>query len=602
MPIVSPSVRNAVPAAGSTGVFIARLVWTVIVTSSVVRIWVIARSFFWQDDYIHIWRAWNAPASDLILQNWNGHVEPGSMTAIWLMTTWWPQNWLPAATVLIALSLALPTVFWLSLRRLYGVGLPAAVAAMLFAAWPGLLVIESWLSAGLELFWLLFCLLTIYAFAAQWRRPGYWGSIFIVLGCAFSERALFTLGLLVTALLLQAEGGLTSRLRTVWRRWKQSLQPLLIVTAVLGVVLVVVSRQHTERSAPLATAEWLGGIAEAGMNGALRGVSGLPQRWGTVRGTFPLAPPAWEVVALLVLVLLAMVAAWRTDRHQTGVSLLIVAAWCVVEPVLVITARSAFISEVGAVALTDPRYAVVGTLALLFCVAAWRPGSVTVPVRRIAVAVVVIALLGSAVNALRIGAVVDGAQSRSWLARARSAFVGEGKPAMVSTPSPPFMLNTFFFGVDAAGEQIDLGTTRTLLDVGRATPRFNVATGVPVGVSNSGRSGLVDVSPVRSRTSEGFGADCSVRVADAWTRVPMSPSGLGNPILAIDLLARGPVQISARGERWEQALTIEPGLRTAWFFPAPGPFDGFSLRVVSTDQSLCVGSARAGQPFVAEPQ
>ena len=38
------------------------VVWAAIVVTTAVRALLIMRSFFWQDDYIHIWTAWNAPA------------------------------------------------------------------------------------------------------------------------------------------------------------------------------------------------------------------------------------------------------------------------------------------------------------------------------------------------------------------------------------------------------------------------------------------------------------------------------------------------------------------------------------------------------------
>jgi hypothetical protein len=78
----------------------------------------------------------------------------------------------------------------------------------------------------------------------------------------------------------------------------------------------------------------------------------------------------------------------------------------------------------------------------------------------------------------------------------------------------------------------------------------------------------------------------------------MSPAGLGNPILSVDVLARQVVQIDVRGENWEQSLMLEPGLRTAWFFPSAGEFEGFDIRVVTPGSTVCVGGARAGSARV----
>jgi hypothetical protein len=371
-----------------------------------------------------------------------------------------------------------------------------------------------------------------------------------------------------------------------------------LTTAVLGGVLGTLSRQHQERTVALTLGEWVAALGQAGFNGVLRGLSGLPHSWGEVRGTFALAPAVWQVILLAVVSVVLLVLAWRADREQALVSAVVVAGWCLVEPTLVLLARSAFVSEVGTIALTDVRYAVPGTVALLLCLGAWprdRAPQIGGWVRPLTVGLL---LVGGLANLVRVHSVVDGGESREWFANAREAFVGPGKPPLASSPSPPGMLNTFFFGLDDNGAQVELGTTRTLLDVGDAVPVFNAASDLALGVDSGGRAGLVDVSPVRSSTRLGFGHDCSKRVGAAWVRVPMSPAGLGNPILSVDVLARQVVQIDVRGENWEQSLMLEPGLRTAWFFPSAGEFEGFDIRVVTPGSTVCVGGARAGSARV----
>jgi hypothetical protein len=161
------------------------------------------------------------------------------------------------------------------------------------------------------------------------------------------------------------------------------------------------------------------------------------------------------------------------------------------------------------------------------------------------------------------------------------------------------MLGTLFFGVDAQGDQFEFGTTRTLLGVGERRPQFNVPTDFPLGADDDGRPAVVDAFPVKSSTPEGFGADCSVIVGEKWTTVPMSQTSLGNPILGVDLLADNPAVVQVRAGGWNQTLSIATGLRTAWFFPDPGPFADFEIRALSPASSkVCVGRARAGQPFV----
>ena len=92
-------------------------VWLAIGVTAAVRLWVIWGSFFWQDDYVHIWTAWNAPPADLILQNWNGHREPLAFGAQWLLARAAPQVWWPAALLLSVIAVGGTMGFWLMLRR-----------------------------------------------------------------------------------------------------------------------------------------------------------------------------------------------------------------------------------------------------------------------------------------------------------------------------------------------------------------------------------------------------------------------------------------------------------------------------------------------------
>lgn len=106
-------------------------VWVILGVTSAVRLWVIWGSFFWQDDYIHIWTAWNASASELILQNWNGHREPASFAVQWLLARAAPQVWWPAALLLSVIAVGTSAMFWLMLRRWGGATPGTATATIL---------------------------------------------------------------------------------------------------------------------------------------------------------------------------------------------------------------------------------------------------------------------------------------------------------------------------------------------------------------------------------------------------------------------------------------------------------------------------------------
>lgn len=573
------------------------VIGAILITTGI-RTSLIARSFFWQDDYVHAWKAWNLTPGELIFQIWNGHFEVGSMSVLWLTARLWPQEWLPAALYLTALSILLPVLFWLAISRLCGPTKPAVLALILFCVWPGLALPETWFSAGLELTWLAFGLATIYVFAAGWRRAGAWGSVFVILGYGFSERVVFTLPLVFTAMVLVADGGVVSRVRHVWASRRQAWLLLLSTTAVVAVIAAVMGRQDPQTHAQLTVAQWAAGYRHAVVDGVLRGVGGWPVTWGDGRGTFPEAPAVWQSAVIVLCAITLLVIAFRANRQQALVISAVLAPWLLLEPTLVMTSRSMFLTMVGPVMMMDARYLVPGSVALLLCIAAWRGNSRT-PTEGVAVRLgATLAVVGALMGLAGIGPMVDASASRVWLANAKRAFVGPDVPPSVSNGSPGFMLGTLFFGFDAEGDEFEFGTTRTLLDVGEQRPRFNVPTVFPLGAGDDGRPAIVDAFPVKSSTPEGFGADCSVVVDHEWTTVPMSHAGLGNPILGVDLLPDAPVVVEVRAANWSQSLSVSPGLKTAWFFPDPGPFADFEIRVVSGDSTVCVGRARAGQPFV----
>jgi hypothetical protein len=285
------------------------------------------------------------------------------------------------------------------------------------------------------------------------------------------------------------------------------------------------------------------------------------------------------------------------------VTLVAVGLWVLAEPFLVMLTRSEFLNTGSLLLLADSRFSVAAGLSVLLGVAAW-PGNKSVDRNSnsglicslSSAAVVTLALL----ELVAIVRMTDGAASRHWLSEARVSFLGDNSPALVSTASPGFMLNSFFLATDEKGNQYEQGTTRTLLAVGDEQPVFGKPTDLPVGADNFGKPSLVKVFPVRSETPTGFGENCSVRVDDEWLYVGMPATGLGNPVLSIDVLSFASSTAEVRIGEWRQSLRVTPGLRSLYFFPEPGAFEGFEIRAMEPGSEICIGSARAGQPFVEE--
>jgi len=439
------------------------LVWAVIGLTCAVRVQVIWGSFFWQDDYIHIWTAWNAPAGDLIGQNWNGHREPASFAVQWLLARMAPQVWWPAACVLSVIAVATTVGFWLMLRRWGGVTPATAAAAILFAAWPATMLPQSWLSAGLETVPL------VLMFAAGWilARPGRWAPVVVgTLAAAawlFHERAGYFLPVLLAVAVFFGGG----------RAWRENRSSWLVLAAVTLVALGV--RALDDLPGRASGASVPGSAWYAGPGSVLRSVLG----WLPYDGRTPVPVDAglWALAVLVVWMVVVLIGLSLDPRHTLLVGA-VVLAFLAVEVLSFVTLRGGF---AGSVLAADPRFTLITGTVLLAGLGSfeigWRP-------------VVWLATGLAAVGCWsmwRIGAPTD--PGRDWLAAARQV-----RGDLAPTPSPPAMLGHFFFTTEPP--VYELGTTRTLLQVGPQPARFPERTTAPWQVDGSGRAGPLRFTPL----------------------------------------------------------------------------------------------------------
>lgn len=567
------------------------IVWGTIAVTTIVRAVVITRSFFWQDDYIHIWTAWNAPAEDLILQEWNGHRQPLTFAVMWVLARLWPQIWLPSAFTLVLLAAALPVTFWLAVRGLLGAKWPAVIATVGFCLWPGLMIPEAWLSSGLETFSLLAILLALALYARASRLRSAMIVLLLVVGVGFNERALFMVPVLFAVGYLFAQGSPRSRLRLVYRNDRGLWWTL----AFLAVLLFGLSRALASGwtgGQPATAGDAVRGLWYAGPAGVMRDVLGVNPFWPDERTTLPGPIPLWALALCAALWAALALLGLRWDRRQLGQCTLVVLVLLVMETGVVALFRGGFI---GPQMHQDPRYYLLTGTILFLAIASFGaheprrepPSWWTAPFA-------VVAVLGFFASSIAIARTTNGEQPRQWLASARRQFSGEGKAPLVPTPSPANMISPMFFGTADSGLQFELGTTRTLLAVGPEQPRIMTSTIVPVGADLSGRLAPVTVWPLKSTTAAGFGAGCSFELTSSWRPVAMSEGGLGNPLLSIDYLASQDAVLEVRRGDWRQTASVPAGFKSVWFVPPIGPFSGFEIRTLQDTGTVCVGAARAG--------
>jgi len=575
---------------------IQTVVWAAIAVSSALRIWAISGSFFWQDDWIHIWRAWNQPASTFLIQDWNGHIEPMSWGFCWVITHLAPQQWWVAALYLCVLAVAMPVAWWWLVRSLAGVTWLSAGVTVVFAFWPGLLVPQVWLATGLEMAALLFAILTVAALVQE-GRSRYLALVFLGVGALFNERVLYAVPLaILTLLMFCGRRGLRARVTAVVASHGRVLAA--VVAEAVGVVTVLaLLGADSADDGDFTVGGFVQGLWYGGPEGVFKSIIGLDMFWPDLRVTTPPGPPLWAVVVVVGALVTLLVLGWRRDRRQTVFCASAVLIVFVVEVLLVAALRTEFL---GIALLRDPRYTFATGMLLLLSVASVAPRSdgsqpgrpPTIGV----VAVLSIVVLGS-VSMVRIGATLNSGPSKAWLETARSAFTGPDAPSLVSTPSPPPMLGGYFLGETDQGHLYDLGTTRTLLQVGPEQPRFAESAVLPTAAGLTGAPGSVDILPVLSTTPVGFGGDCSVTLEnEQWQDVPMTPVELSNPAVAMDYLADADTTLVIEVEDRQTAVAVPAGFRSVWVFPQPGPFDGLRVKALGAPGRVCIGAAKAGAP------
>lgn len=403
------------------------VVWAVIAVTSAIRVVVIWRSFFWQDDYIHAWTAWNAPASELIWQNWNGHCEPASFAIQWALTRVAPQQWWPAAIVLSVIAVATSVMLWLMLRRWGG----SPVAAMLFAAWPATLVAQQWLSAGLETVPLVLMFVAGFLMARPTRLTPLWVGLLCAVAWLFHERAVYFLPVLAAVAVFY-----TGRLAWTANRWTWVV--LACVTLVAVIPRIGDARPGADGGTSVPGSIWY-----AGPGSLLRSVLGwLPFDTHTVT---PDDAGLWGV-AFLVVWMSVLIAGLTLAPAKTALVASVTAGFLLVEVLSFVALRGGF---AGAVLASDPRFTLItGTVLLAglgtFALPMWTA---------------VLAVLGC-------WSMLTYPQTpgRDWF---RPLPPGV---QLAATPSPPQMLGHFFF--TTSGPLLELGTTRTLLQVGPEPPDF----------------------------------------------------------------------------------------------------------------------------------
>ncbi|WP_029431909.1 hypothetical protein [Blastococcus sp. URHD0036] len=328
-----------------------------IAVQTVVRALIVLPSYYWQDDFFHMFQAQELGlSSDFLVRDHNDHLEIVPSLVYWLIGRDTGGSFLPAAVLLVGMQLLASVLLLAVLRELFGRSLWILVpfAAYLFS--PLGLPAATWMAAGLEAMPLQIGMLTalLGLIRSVRRRSWRWAVVSAagtVVGLLSYEKALLILPLLIGVLVLVewAAEPLEQRFRLLVRAWPYLVAHVVLVAAYVPFYLSVVETTGTDGDvAAGATAS-----GETITRLLLPGIFGGPWTGGAQNTVLPdvTTSSAWASTLLF----LAVVAAsfWlRGDRALNG--WLLGVGYVVVDLALVQLLRSGLVDQFPIA--RDPRY------------------------------------------------------------------------------------------------------------------------------------------------------------------------------------------------------------------------------------------------------
>jgi hypothetical protein len=350
-----------------------------VVLQTVVRIVLVSRGYFWQDDFVYLSQArTDGFSADFILQDYNDHLQPGQFTLVWLVLQLFGYSYAAAATTMVVLQLAASLALLWVLRRLFGNSglLLIPFAAYLFT--PLGLAPGTWWAASLQALPLqIFMLIAIGAASAAIDR-GSWrwtvtSWIAFAAGLLFWEKALLILPAVVGVVILvmlrgQKVRARWSRLRAAWGLW---VGYLVIAVAYVGWYAATISFDSDQGTAEADVGQVLHKVL---LQTWLPGLFGGP--WSGTGAENTIAPtPEPAVVVLCVALAAAVVLGSLLLRGLSALEgWVLLVGYLAVDIALVVVGRTDYATFLA----RDPRYIVDALpIAVIAVCAAYAPRPVT---------------------------------------------------------------------------------------------------------------------------------------------------------------------------------------------------------------------------------
>jgi hypothetical protein len=432
-PVPPPADPDA-PAAAEPGYRTHAVTLVAVVLAAAMTVWhavVMLRGYFWQDDFLYVYRAATQPLLEYVLQNYNGHAMPGQFLLVWLVTRWAPLNWPSVVLPLIALQVLAYVLFWRLLVRLFGVRPEILLPFAVVVVSPLAFIASNWWAYALQLVPFQVALAGALHAHVRYlqtgnRRDAVAGVLWTVGGLLFWEKALFIVPVAFAVTIALTEGGLVWRLMAAWSRHRR----LWIWYAVVVVAYVsLYVRTATEVESPPVRGQDVGTLAERMLfDTFLPGVLGGPWRVRFSATTALDVPPIWILVASAVLAAAVVAVGLWVGRTRAVVAWALLLGYLACEVGLVAAFRLHFIrpiigQDVRYVADAVPIAALCGALAFWTPVRseilppAPRPGRSTIA----ALALGVVFIIGATVTMAAATPHMDQDYARSYVRNATQA-------------------------------------------------------------------------------------------------------------------------------------------------------------------------------------
>ncbi|GAA4579251.1 hypothetical protein GCM10023194_04440 [Planotetraspora phitsanulokensis] len=346
-----------------------------IAVSLVFKAHVLSRSYFIEDDFLFVGDAHEHGLTwDYLMRVHKGHLMPGALLLVWVVSRAAAYNWFLVCTVMLALQAAASAGMLVLLRRLFGgrTGILIPLAVYVFA--PLTVPALSWWSAALNAVPLQVAI--VFSLAAHVRfaqtgdtRHAWRGLYWALFGMAFSTKGVFLpfVTFAVVTAYLGSEGGWV---RSTVREVRTHTRIWLTYAGVLAAYAVLYLAQQGTAGDEGAGAPK--GDVTAGLLGWMlgktfpTGVVGGPLNWGGLAGTGGLSDPSSPFVVgswLTIAVVIALTCVYR--RHAWRAWLIAAAFVLVADAAPTVLARGRYTDLVGA----ETRYVADAALIAAICLA-----------------------------------------------------------------------------------------------------------------------------------------------------------------------------------------------------------------------------------------